>query len=121
MYCVLDPALMHCMHCLHACALSYAHALYVFCSHALFDICSYTVRLKFMYGMRCLHARAVLCRTRSGDLVRLVELLDEAKQRVMEQVTERKKEAGEEVRWLLGGGGGRGGGEGGGKRGREGK
>ena len=40
----------------------------------------------------------LLCRTRSGDVVRLVELLDEAKVRCIENITSRKVEMGEEVR-----------------------
>ena len=36
-------------------------------------------------------------RTRSGDVVRLVELLDEAKSRCIENITSRKVETGEEV------------------------
>lgn len=36
-------------------------------------------------------------KTRSGDVVRLVELLDEAKQRCEDQIRERRAEAGEEI------------------------
>ena len=39
----------------------------------------------------------VFLRTRSGDVVRLVELLDEAKSRCVENITNRKIETGEEV------------------------
>ena len=39
----------------------------------------------------------VFFRTRSGDVVRLVELLDEAKSRCVENITNRKIETGEEV------------------------
>ena len=40
-------------------------------------------------------------RTRSGDVVRLVELLDEAKSRCIENITSRKVENGEDVSFLV--------------------